>query len=334
MEKIGRNNYEIFFIDYLDGNLPIEEIDLLLDFLSDNPDLAEELKDLEKIKIQPSASAGFNTQQLKKSDFDLPEIFEETCIRSIENDLSTDEESDFQKYLHQNDYLKKEYETYRLTISEPDPFILYDKKTSLKKKENIPVLKYWYSVAAIIILGLILFLPSDQLPVPVNHTLIVKSVETKISIPAELKNQAPKITVVESKGYSSQITKIEEVQEITRKETEKALILEPMKPMLNNLQIASNFNVNMNLARFETTSAKYLKDYSKYLTIEEFLAQKVDGIKEKEKNGFFGKLALNTLKKVTGKKFDYTTTKGGKINKFEFNSKLLAFSIPVNPPEN
>jgi hypothetical protein len=42
--KIDRNNYEPFFMDYLDGNLTAGEIDELIDFLSKNNDLAKSLR--------------------------------------------------------------------------------------------------------------------------------------------------------------------------------------------------------------------------------------------------------------------------------------------------
>ncbi len=44
--KINRNNYEAFFIDYLDGNLAADSCDELQLFLLQNPDLAEELEEM------------------------------------------------------------------------------------------------------------------------------------------------------------------------------------------------------------------------------------------------------------------------------------------------
>ena len=41
--KINRNNYEAFFIDYLEGNLDEKMVDDFIEFLQQNPDLKEEL---------------------------------------------------------------------------------------------------------------------------------------------------------------------------------------------------------------------------------------------------------------------------------------------------
>jgi hypothetical protein len=332
MERIDRNNYETFFIDYLDGSIPIEEIDLLLDFLTENPDLAEELKELEKIKLQPPNLSDFNFQHLKKTDLDLVEVFEETCIRVIENELSPNEFQNFQEYLSQNEVRQETFELFRSTVSEPDPFVIYDQKNTLKKKTI--VFKYWYAVAAIFILGLMFFLPADKEPLVHTVAQVAKSNEIKGTNPVELilKNETTAAVIPIEKN--SFIANKEKVQEMKTEEMRKQEVIEPMKPIFSEVQIDQVFNDEMKLAVVEKSMVDLKKDYSKYLTINEFLTKKVDGIKEKEKDGFFGKMALNTLKKVTGKKFDYTTTKGGKINKFEFNSKLLAFSIPVNSPEN
>ena len=41
--KINRNNYEVFFMDYLDGNLDESVVNDFIEFLQKNPDLKEEL---------------------------------------------------------------------------------------------------------------------------------------------------------------------------------------------------------------------------------------------------------------------------------------------------
>ena len=44
--QIDRSNYEIWFIDWLDGNLNSLQVEQLKLFLDQNPDLREELDDL------------------------------------------------------------------------------------------------------------------------------------------------------------------------------------------------------------------------------------------------------------------------------------------------
>jgi len=329
METIDRNNYESFFIDYLDGSLPIEEIDLLLDFLTENPDLAEELKDLEKIKLQPSNLADFNFQHLKKTDLDLAEVFEETCIRAIENELSASELKNFQEYLSQNIERQNTFELFRSTVSEPDPFIIYDQKNSLKKKTI--VFKYWYAVAAIFILGLMFFIPSDQKPNVQSVVQVAKSVERKVSLPVEVKREILPNRVVSPVKKHALLANCEKVPKKLIETTRTQEFIEHLNPFFSEVKTNQVSIDNEMLIPVEKRVVQPKKDYTKYLTIKEFIAQKIHGA---ENNGSIEKVALNTLKKVSGEKFDYTTSSKGKIKKLEFNSPLIAFSIPLKSSGN
>ena len=51
--KISKNNYESFFIDYLDGNLSDSQIREIEAFLMNHDDLREEFEGLEKILLKP-----------------------------------------------------------------------------------------------------------------------------------------------------------------------------------------------------------------------------------------------------------------------------------------
>lgn len=105
MEKITRNNYEVFFIDYFDGNLPANIVDELLLFLDQNPDLKEEFENFENISIETSTSDFPFKNELKKnfSDAINESNFDEFCIAYHENDLSKEEKSDLLQYAKEND---------------------------------------------------------------------------------------------------------------------------------------------------------------------------------------------------------------------------------------
>ena len=55
--KIDRSNYEIWFIDWLDGNLNSLQIEQLKLFLDQNPDLKEEFNDLTPVKLVSSGNS-------------------------------------------------------------------------------------------------------------------------------------------------------------------------------------------------------------------------------------------------------------------------------------
>ena len=64
--KINRSNYEIWFIDSLDGNLSSLEAEELNQFLNENPDLKEEFNELTPVIINQSVHQFKDKESLKK----------------------------------------------------------------------------------------------------------------------------------------------------------------------------------------------------------------------------------------------------------------------------
>ena len=325
--KINRNNYESYFIDYLDGTLSTDNIDLLLDFLHENPDLAEELKGLEKIKFYAVNEKSPDFLSLKKTDLDHPDIFEETCIRAVEKELNDNELIDFKNYISLHEKKRKEYELFCATLLQPDLSVRFEKKTRLKKKDRL-IPYYWYAVAAIVILGLFVFLPREPQPVIIPVQQMAESTVTKtpVKVNSEVKKTAVKADKIVPR--QANVTKPVKDQVILADMVRPVWNLEPMASRASLVQPTKEYEEIYALKSFETGENK-LKDYSKYITVEQFLSQKTDELKAKEKKGLLGKFALNSLKKISGEKFNYSTGGNGKIDKLEYNSKLLAFTIPL-----
>jgi hypothetical protein len=330
MEKIDRNNYETFFIDYLDGSLPVGEIDLLLDFLTENPDLAEELKNLEKIKLQPPILSDFNIEHLKKSDLDLAEVFEETCIRAIENDLSGLDMEFFQQHISQNKDHRKEYELFRSTILEPNSLIVFENKQYLKKKGKVVLPFIWLSAAAVVLLGLFLFFPDKKQYSETIVSQVAEVVKPTVPDKVEVTNEI----FTEKKVANTKPSIKNKPQQAKESTNEPLRIVENIEPMTSHLATVRPVvieYIEIALIPIETKLSIRPPNYSKYLTPEEYFAGKVDEAKEK---GALGKFVLNSLKKISGERFEYSTSGKGKVEKLEYNSKFLAFTIPVSSPDN
>jgi len=329
MMKINRDNYEIYFIDYLDGNLSLEEIDLLLDFMNENPDLKEELKGLEQIKIESREEKIPSFNHLKRNDFDHPEIFEETCIRAIENELNQHEKLLFEKHLTTNKLHQKEFELFRATISEPDPFTVFEKKEQLKKKGRKLVPFYWYSAAAVVLLGLFLVIPDKKQqtePAEIQVAEVVAPTTTGKKGNSNNANFIPTEKRVVKTNLPKEITPLK-VKELKTEEVRIVENIEPMASLLATVELPVSDDDAMALVPVINPLTIKPKSYSKYLTPQEYLANKIDEVK---KQSAFEKFALNTLRRISGDKFDYSTTQDGKVEKLEYNSKLLAFTIPIN----
>jgi hypothetical protein len=323
--KIDRNKFETYFIDYLDGNLTLDEIDMLLDFLNENPDLKEELKGLEHIKIEQSKEGTPAFNHLKKNDFDHPEIFEEICIRAIENDLEPQELKLFKQHLSWNPEHEKEFELFQATISEPDPFIVFENKLQLKKKAALTLTYFWYA-AAVILLGLFLFFPKQKIQIGMPNIQVAQETNPVVTDKPDVKNE--NITIKPAVKAKPNVQKVHiEKKEPVVEEKRIAELIEPLSPVMTNVNPVVSDNSAMALVPIINPLSIKPKSYSKYLTLQEYFASQVDEVNNK---GLFGKIVLNTLIKISGEKFNYTTTGSGKVETLEYNSKLLAFTIPLD----
>lgn len=160
--EINRHNYEIFFIDYFEGNLSKSQIEDLMRFISLNNDLENEFYEFNDIKLVPDEEKiSFEKKSLKKSGKDFiitKENFEENCIAKIEGDLRYDDEIIFDKYLKYNPEKESVFNLYEKTILEPDLSIVFDEKSKIKRhfigtrKTNRSFVQYISGAAAVIII--------------------------------------------------------------------------------------------------------------------------------------------------------------------------------------
>ena len=167
--KINRNNYEIFFLDYMDGNLDPALIAELLIFLEENPDLKEEFEDFELISVSVESSVIFKDKNnLKKNhvtgiDNINSTNYQNYFIASLENDLNAEELNQLKLFFKKNPSLINEYKLFENTFLSPDKKIIFlDKKTLKRYPFSILSKKaVYYSVsiaASILILFSILFI--------------------------------------------------------------------------------------------------------------------------------------------------------------------------------
>lgn len=137
---ITRNNYEEFFIDFLDGNLHPELVKEFHDFLASNPDLKaelDEMKNIDEISIQQEDDIFDRKEKLKKDEYELlPNLsadFDKYAIAYIEHDLNPEQEQEFDNYLILNTAKKKAFQLFLKTKLTADQNIQFKEKSSLKR---------------------------------------------------------------------------------------------------------------------------------------------------------------------------------------------------------
>ncbi len=112
-EQINRANYERFLIDFAEGTLEPDQHALVLLFLEQNPDIANEFNQLLDIKIEASEAIFPLKDQLKiKLNTVLlinRENYEHYFIAYHEGDLADDEKIQLEDFINENPDLKKEF---------------------------------------------------------------------------------------------------------------------------------------------------------------------------------------------------------------------------------
>ncbi len=127
---INRENYEIFFMDYLDGQLSPKQLEALKVFLNDNPDLKEELEDLSGFKLEAKEQSFPDKATLKKTP-DLPEInlgnIDAFLLHELEGNLSDEETEKLDTFLKLHPELLSERDKWAQTKLKADESVKMDK---------------------------------------------------------------------------------------------------------------------------------------------------------------------------------------------------------------
>jgi hypothetical protein len=207
---INRDNFEIYMLDYLEGNLdPLLTADLMA-FFAENPGFEKLLLEFDQEMVLKDSVTFENKTVLKKDFSDVVAInaanFEEFCIASCENILGYSGEQKLADYLAQHPHKQADYEMYRKLKLHPDTSVVYPGKASLKK--SVPLnrsvkLKYLYYSAGLAAASLALFvmLTVKKQPAAMNATA-----ETKIhkETPADMNRSAVSQSPATAKNRTKQ----------------------------------------------------------------------------------------------------------------------------------
>lgn len=137
MKTITHENYEAFYLDYLEGNLSEDVRLLFLDFLAKNPNLQisdDSMPVIETTEI--TIDKDFKTSLYQINTAYAPinhsnySIF---LLAAIENELTPEKTAELNAFLAQNDYAQKEFEQLKMTKLSPDLSQKFPAKQTLKK---------------------------------------------------------------------------------------------------------------------------------------------------------------------------------------------------------
>lgn len=155
--KINRGNYEVFVVDFIDGNLSPDETAVFMKFLEKHPDIEEEVRGLSEISITGAPDTYKEKTILKKQEIasvnNITESnYEEAFFAYHEGDMVDSEKIDVEKFLGLNPQLKEEFTLHSNLYVKPDTAIIYNNKLSLRKRTYYIPASVWSAAAVIILL--------------------------------------------------------------------------------------------------------------------------------------------------------------------------------------
>ncbi len=358
MIEINRNNYEEYFLDFLEGNLSPSENDLLMSFLNSNPDLKEELEllnELPEIRIEETF---LEKSSLKKPSSNVEsnsDNFNELCIARIEGDLSKEASSEFDSFLEENDKRKKEFELFKLTKVKADHSVVFENKQKLKKSTfGIFLTKNRYSIisaAASVVIALALFtlIPKNTEDKPLNISEVTETKDEK-----EVYEQATTGQVVNEQVADvikpEIIENVELVYEAKDQEKEividSVIVVEQMPDYHQYAKLSARAIelkyqlINKDIIYTEPVIYQFAEvgsNRNRHFSVKSLVAgvinKEVFNRDRKEKIEMFdvAQASLNGINRITGSNMTLTRIydENGVPDKTEFNSKLIAFSTPA-----
>lgn len=354
--KITRDNHEAYFLDYLEGNLDENMVDDFLEFLQQNPDLKEELSMMDTAPIEPDGAVFTNKEKLYKEKYDVEETFNKATIALIEGDISTSEKEEFDAYLLKHPEKQKEVQRFQQTKLQPDETVVFANKNKLYRRTIGKTIFLWSSrVAAVLVLALAIYFYIDQSgenivnpsqvavvePEPVDDDVVPEA--TKPPAEANNKQTEPEEIIPDKKTQPAVKTKNEEavpkttksLRETTKGRMDHKKIAEARIPVevpekIGSLRASLQNNQPQNIAL--ASMSVTIPENVIYADDEVFFAEVV-----KEKTGLdnfsfrkITKAGLNLVSNISKDKFSYQTNQEGEITELNYDSRLLAFSIPTN----
>lgn len=342
MEKITRNNVEAWMLDYQEGNLSDVRINELLTFLKSHPELPIDPDFSDFLTLEAPVLTYPGKSDLFRTDLNLPELSEDEidCIARIEGDMIPAEEEAFDSSLGANLEKAVLFQSLKQTILKPDTSIVYGEKDSLRKR-GIQIPLYVYSLvsaAAIIIFGWFIFSPNEVIQEP---QLIAKDTSRQIIYLNKLINPSKfdKIAMAEPVKILLAPDAKPIIEPIVDHDF-ALLSISPAEKLPVRLLISSSPIDDKSYA-FIHRAPPYQEDYE-YQTLlaytgsvlrERILGQDADFVKKTKFS--FWELADVGIDKVSNAlalpvDLNRQYNDNGKLESIAFDSRLVAFSTPIN----
>ena len=336
MEKINRDNYQLFFVDYLDGQMDGDALQALSRFLIDNPDLKNELSLAGSIRLDPDPTEYPNKTDLYRKEEEKYGIASDDfiCIARMEGDLSESESHAFDQKLEMKSDLKSRFQKFERAHLIIDETLRFDGKAKLlKRRRLIPVWTYAVAAAAALLAVTWMVWPVDS---DSSGDLIEESVmanrETTEYLRIDSKSQLVQQRIFSTFLHSSSLR-------MTLPDIHT--IIEPIRPIEPSNIPSPTIIAGLARGSVNMVDAYSMADASQYETIPE-AALRLFREKILKQDPELVKIARFTLWEVadrglesmndfagTEMHLDRSYNDVGKLERVSFNSRLIDLSTPL-----
>lgn len=156
MQTINRNNYEEFFLLYVDNELDTASKLAVENFVLQHPDLAVELEMFMESRVLPEAMVFADKEMLLRTEGESisEKNYEEFFLLYIDNELSAAKRAEVERYVLQHPALQDEFTTLKQAVLAPET-VSYGNKEVLYRTEKRRVVYFrtWQIAAAAIFIG-------------------------------------------------------------------------------------------------------------------------------------------------------------------------------------
>jgi hypothetical protein len=361
--NIDRSNYEVWFIDWLDGNLKSFQTKELYSFLDLNPDLKGEFNDLTNIHLLSGELQYPFKDDLKRSADEISELqFEYLCTARLENDLSELQKSELDEIIANDGEKKRISEQINKTRLSPLNINYKHKKQLLKLTPAQGIIRLsiiGLSAAAVITLIIttylsvphspgdnktneaVIIIPNNNLMQPSNEKIpdIIESPDNKLS-------ETAKITVKISALFRPDQTTAP-LEDLAENSLEDSAVRNNAEPGVEKIKVIELSMLSNSTNRNDLASSYiYVPDeepdnerskIGKYIAKtfrEKFLKEKTPP--DSPLKGYeIAEAGVSGINKIFGWEMalDKKNDQNGNLKSVYFSSRILKFNAPVKKSE-
>lgn len=358
--KIDRTNYEMWLIDYLDGNLSNDQLLVLRKFLEENPDIDQELNSFEEVRTTPDNKKYPNRNLLKKSPSEITEEqFNHLCVAWLEDDLSEKQSAELLEIAAVNTSYQRSFNLIKNLKLKPEIIRYPGKNKLIKKSPGLvsarQIIITGLSIAATVAILVIAFNNDEEKSPALNPGTIAETLIQEKSDSSERLNSVSLIPEAESKEISDEVTVYPAIAEETlvlpvvqvnvvanneALKTENQVVEElpvPGPSYFSSLALSAPVNSELiaidNMTIINPLPNAYHQGLKYYLT--SLLRNTVLKDETPEPGPIRGyeiaDAGIDGLNMLFGWEMKLEETKDieGNLSSFEFNSRLLKFNTPV-----